>query len=530
MKKQNENLPIRSELIEKDLKLLFQTDETACPQIWSEGFHVPAVTEEQARSLFDELGLASQAIRYSEDTRWTHPSVVALNEADPIAAIVQKARRFVIEAIEKGWAGPPYNPFTLAEMRGIKLLPTEEILDARTRSGSQGQFTIEFNPNRPPARIRYSIAHELGHTLFPDCAASIRNRFTHEELKGHDWQLESLCNIAAAELLMPFGTLQDEIAIRPSVDRVLELRHKYLVSCEAVVNRLVRLTSYPCIAFFARPKQNAPRYFVEYQVSSPGIEGDVGLRKKARLHPGFLLPSSARASRCTAIGVKEREDARWIGGADPWFVEYLGVSPNPGEVSPRVLGLAFPPTQSDSNVHECLRFIKGDATEPFGAGKKLLLQVVNDQAQVWGGGFAKQARRKWAHAQSDFRQWSFGRSNLRLGNVHSVRLEDDLTLVSLVAQHGFGKLSSGPRIRYGALFTALEKVAKLAMSVGASVHMPRIGAGEAGGSWSIIEGIIRDTLISSGVRVTVYDLPSRRNEFERQPALDFSAQIVDEVM
>ena len=62
------------------------------------------------------------------------------------------------------------------EKGGLDKDTAEEILDARTRSGPEGKFTIDFNPQRPAARMRYSIAHEIGHTLFSDCAAAIRNR------------------------------------------------------------------------------------------------------------------------------------------------------------------------------------------------------------------------------------------------------------------------------------------------------------------------------------------------------------------
>src|SRR5205807_1440119 len=141
-------------------------------------------------------------------------------------------------------------------------------------------------------------------------------------------------------------------------------------------------------------------------------------------------------------GSREQEDARWISGKKPWFVEYLGISPNAGETHTRILAMAFPPLPADFRAAEHLRFLKGDASEPFGAEPKLLLQVVNDQAQIWGGGFAKQVRKKWPRAQAHFRQWSFTRDNLKLGNIHSVSVRPDLTLVSLVAQHGFGRASS----------------------------------------------------------------------------------------
>jgi Zn-dependent peptidase ImmA (M78 family) len=369
-----------------------------------------------------------------------------LNEPDPVNAIIHHARRLVLDAIERGWSGPPYNPFALAEMCGMQVLPTEAVMDARTTSGSDGRFKIEFNPQRPAARMRYSIAHELGHTLFPDCAVETRNRATHQQMKDDDWQLESLCNIAAAEILMPFGTLQEEATIRPSVDRVLDLRRKYRVSCEAVANRLIRMSAYPCCAFLSRLDAKASRYTVEYQIKSSALKAE------PQLYRGTLLPRSSKASACTAIGVTEREDAKWVSSGKTWFIEYLGISPNSGEPRARVLALAFPPAPENFAIEQSLRILQGDATEPFGAGQKLLLQVVNDQATVWGGGFAKQARKKWPAAQAAFAKWAYGRQNLKLGNSHSFKVRADLSLVSLVAQHGFGKAARGPRLRYGAPF------------------------------------------------------------------------------
>lgn len=522
MKKPTETPTISTQTVERDLRTLFQSEDCLSANAFQDELE-PPVDLEGALKLFDRLRERTGSPKRPSPESWSHPSVLALNEPDPVSAIILRARHLVLDAIERGWTGPPYNPFALAEMHGIRLLPTEEVLDAQTRSDSGGRFTIQFNPQRPAARMRYSIAHELGHTLFPDCAAATRNRATHQEMKNDDWQLESLCNIAAAEILMPFGTLQEQLSMRPSVGLILDLRRKYRVSCEAVVNRLIRLSAYPCFAFLARLDTIRCRHFVEYRIASPALQGD------PPVYRGYVLPRSSKASECIAIGAQQQEDARWLSGGKPWFVEYLGVSPNTGETYPRIVALAFPPL-TDFSVAETLTFLNGDASEPFGAQAKLLLQVVNDQAQVWGGGFAKQMRKKWPHAQAHFRQWSYGRGNLKLGNIHSIDVRPDLTLVSLISQHGFKGPTSGPRLRYGALFSALEKVAYLASAQSATVHMPRIGTGEAAGNWNIIEGIIRETLISRGIKVTVYDLNFRTHEVAPQSSFNFPRELVDEVM
>jgi O-acetyl-ADP-ribose deacetylase (regulator of RNase III) len=48
-------------------------------------------------------------------------------------------------------------------------------------------------------------------------------------------------------------------------------------------------------------------------------------------------------------------------------------------------------------------------------------------------------------------------------------------------------------------------LAQKAVELDASVHMPRIGCGLAGGTWDKIEPIINNSLIKSGVEVFVYD-------------------------
>lgn len=507
--------------VERDLKTLFQTGNCLLPSVGHKSVDT-ATDLQRAKQLFDELRTSrTKLTKRPRDLRWTHPSVLTLDDPDPIAAITLRARNMVLDAIQRGWSGPPYNPFTLAEMRGIKLLPTDNVLDARTYSDDGQRFIIEYNPQRTAARMRYSIAHELGHTLFTDCADKVRNRATHQEMTADDWQLESLCNIAAAEILMPFGMLEEQLSVRPSAGLVLKLRRTYLASCEAVVNRIIRLTSYPCVAFFARLSAETSRYFVEYQIASPSLDEDFAI------HSGYTLPQSSKASTCTAIGARDQEDAGWMSTEKQWFVEYLGISPYTGETYPRVLALAFPPLASDFKPSEPFRSLRGNALEPFGAEPKLLLQVVNDKASVWGGGFAKQAGRKWPQAHRRFREWVLEARQLRLGNIHPVSVRDDLTLVSLVAQHGF-KPSAGPRLRYGALLSALEKVASLAVERGATVHMPRIGAGEAGGNWKIIEGIVQETLTARGISVTVYTQDDDNSG--HQPSLDFSQKMADEVI
>jgi hypothetical protein len=136
------------------------------------------------------------------------------------------------------------------------------------------------------------------------------------------------------------------------------------------------------------------------------------------------------------------------------------------------------------------------------------VQIVNDKTPNWGGrGFAEAIKRRWPKAQAQFRRWvESNRSSFALGNAHIVNVGGGIAIASVIAQKGYGP-SSKPRVRYTALRQGLETVADAAKKAGASLHMPRIGAGQGGGSWVIIEDLIQSVCGSSGLNVTVYDLP-----------------------
>ncbi|MGQ4423122.1 Appr-1-p processing protein, partial [Streptomyces violaceoruber] len=72
-------------------------------------------------------------------------------------------------------------------------------------------------------------------------------------------------------------------------------------------------------------------------------------------------------------------------------------------------------------------------------------------------------------------------------------------------QHGMRTGSKGAPVRYEAIGTALGRVADRAAELEASVHLPRIGCGLAGGTWSRVEPLISDRLTRRGIPVTVYD-------------------------
>ena len=156
-----------------------------------------------------------------------------------------------------------------------------------------------------------------------------------------------------------------------------------------------------------------------------------------------------------------------------------------------------------------IKYIIGDATSPEGTDPRIIVHVCNDVGG-WGRGFVLALSKKWKQPEQQYRAWAGGEGDLpfELGQAQFVQVEDKVWVANLLGQHGIRRRGGVPPVRYEAIQQGLQRVAEQATQHGASVHMPRIGAGLAGGDWNTISEIVHDELTAKGIPVTVYDLPS----------------------
>lgn len=346
--------------------------------------------------------------------------------------------------------------------------------------------------------MRFSIAHEIAHALFPDVADEIRNRGGSRTVPD-EWQLEMLCNLAAAEFVMPMGSMPSSERL-PTIEELMTKRKEFDVSAEAFLIRTTKMTTEPVVMFCASAilEKEPIRYRVDYTVPSKSAP-DFKLAST-------LVPLGSAVHSCSAIGYTEKKHEAWL-SHESLAVECVGIPAYLGTRVPRVAGII---RFGKSEAHDAIKFIHGDVLDPSGTNTKVICQLVNDRARFWGGGVAKSAARKYPTAQRQFSEWIVGvPRNQRLGSVHFAKVEDSLFIASLVGQEGFGD-SPSPRIRYAALERCFEQISDFASEKVASVHMPRLGAGQSGGQWETVEEIVRSTLVTDDVPVTIYDLPPRK--------------------
>jgi O-acetyl-ADP-ribose deacetylase (regulator of RNase III) len=141
---------------------------------------------------------------------------------------------------------------------------------------------------------------------------------------------------------------------------------------------------------------------------------------------------------------------------------------------------------------------------PQAKGNKLIAHICNDLGG-WGKGFVLAISKRWKAPEADYRKWHKDREDFELGAVRFVQVEPTIWVANMIGQHGMKHGSKGPPIRYEAVEACLEKLTEKAKELSASVHMPRIGCGLAGGTWDKIEPIIERTLIAAEIPVYVYD-------------------------
>ena len=155
-----------------------------------------------------------------------------------------------------------------------------------------------------------------------------------------------------------------------------------------------------------------------------------------------------------------------------------------------------------------IHYLKGDATSPQAKGIKIIAHVSNDLGG-WGKGFVVAISKRWPGPEREFRAWHRARAanDFGLGATQFVQCEEYIWVANMIGQHGIRrKGDTGPQpVRYDSIEQCLGDVAAKALELNASVHMPRIGCGLAGGKWDVIEPLITAQLSARDVEVWVYD-------------------------
>jgi O-acetyl-ADP-ribose deacetylase (regulator of RNase III) len=154
-----------------------------------------------------------------------------------------------------------------------------------------------------------------------------------------------------------------------------------------------------------------------------------------------------------------------------------------------------------------INYLVGDATQPTGEGPKIIVHVCNDIGG-WGRGFVIALSKRWPEPEQRYRAWHRGKEGkpFALGEVQFVQVGPALWVANLIGQQDVRTVEGVPPVRYDAIRKGLGQVAVEAQRLSASIHMPRIGCGLAGGKWEMVGRIVEEESDAKAIPVTVYDL------------------------
>jgi hypothetical protein len=97
---------------------------------------------------------------------------------------------------------------------------------------SKQSLKIIYSVDLPEERRRFTIAHEMGHAIFEGAGWAPRHAGA---------EIERLCDMLAAEILMPKAVFLAKLGQDISVKRLFELKHIFQVSLRAVAFRCFSL-------------------------------------------------------------------------------------------------------------------------------------------------------------------------------------------------------------------------------------------------------------------------------------------------
>jgi len=129
-------------------------------------------------------------------------------------------------------------------------LPSDGFIEPVGSTFREG-FRMVLRASSAETRSRFTIAHEVCHTFFYEIVPELK--FGSQDV---DPEEERLCNLGAAELLIPTRSLRTHAKkYRVSIDSLEELAATYIVSPEAMLLRLRSLGLWSCELSFWRPTQ-----------------------------------------------------------------------------------------------------------------------------------------------------------------------------------------------------------------------------------------------------------------------------------
>lgn len=191
------------------------------------------------------------------------PGMMPLGSKEATSLIIEKAKQLVNQLVNyRGHNRPPFLPKKYTRFVNIREIQKANLGDS---SGLLLKFhdgyVIKVNQGHYQVRQNFSCAHEIGHILFSDLklenyvrTIEYRTFNTSKTMEIRVRARETLCDAAAAELLMPESVFRKYLSTSGlSISSIEHLAHTFQVSILAATRRISEVSIEPCVAILWHP-------------------------------------------------------------------------------------------------------------------------------------------------------------------------------------------------------------------------------------------------------------------------------------
>lgn len=223
-----------------------------------------------------------------------HPIVRRLLTEEPGSrspedAILLRVNRAIVLARSLGWRGPPFDIEELASILRLRVEYTDKLPSGQSGAIVEGTpVKILVAASDPKMRQRYTIAHEIAHTLLPGPFEGLESVAWTYRMDSQS-PIETLCQIAASEFLMPTEIAQRFVEGASLLGSMLRIRDSFEVSNEAAARKVVALIPQPAAGLLLR-ETNKPSE--NRDASQQSLFGEMDLRPPPKVRVGYAFASA----------------------------------------------------------------------------------------------------------------------------------------------------------------------------------------------------------------------------------------------
>jgi hypothetical protein len=231
---------------------------------------------------------------------WRSRAARCLTEAAGNPKTMAKAITSIVSDLLAGVSCPPTDLSAIEKKVGVYSCVAEDIAGSGELRRDASGLRIVYSCYLSKPRRRFTIAHELAHAYFETC---------WPDLPRPSKEVEQICDMMAAEILMPSSHVLELIKGEFQLERIFEVARTFQVSLSASAIRCAHLK---CVTVF--------------EVTCRKVTWGSGLVRRGSISN---LSESLQSVILTATTGQKGEDQLFFDsetGLRPWHVEYRGIA------------------------------------------------------------------------------------------------------------------------------------------------------------------------------------------------------------